>query len=94
MITIHLIIKIKGHSLLLANLKVSSGRFCPERIAVILAKFTISSLSFEDSRGSGEFVSEKFYKAEFLRSNFIFVTYLPIEVNRRIISEIYFRSKN
>ena len=94
MITIHLIIKIKVYSLQLANLKVSSERFCPERIAVILAKFTNSSPSFEDSRGYGVFVAEKFYKAEFLQSNFIFVTYLPIEVNRKIISGIYFRSEN
>ena len=73
---------------------VSSERFCPERIAVMLVKFTISSLSFEASRRSRKFAVENFCKAELLRSNFIFVTYLPIEVNRKIISGIYFRSEN
>ena len=52
----------------------------PERTAASLANFTISSVGFEHSTGCKEFESQNFKKIKFLRSYFIFGTYLPREV--------------
>ena len=65
----------------------------PELTAASLAKFMISSLGFEHSSGCEKFESENFKKVKSLRSYFIFVAYLPREVDGRIISEIYFKIK-
>ena len=37
--------------------------------------------------------SKKNYRSEFLQSSFIFIIYLLKEVNRKILSEIYFVGK-
>ena len=55
-----------------------------------LVKFSSSPLRFEHIPGCQKFRSENFKKVKFLRYYFIFVTYLPSEVGRRIMSEIYF----
>ena len=65
----------------------------PELTAASLAKFTISPLIFEHSSGCEKLESEKLKKVKFLRSYFIFVTFLPKEVDERLISEIYFWMK-
>ena len=43
--------------------------------------------------GGQNFQSENFEKAQLLRYYFIFVIYLPSELNGRIMSEIYFWMK-
>ena len=47
-------------------------------------------MGLEHSLGCEKFESQSFKKIKFLRSYFIFVTYLPREVDGRVISEICF----
>ena len=58
-----------------------------------LVKFSSSPLSFEHIPGCQKFRSENFEKVQFLGYYFTFVTYLPSEVDGRIMSEIYFWMK-
>ena len=58
-----------------------------------LLKLSSSPLRFEHIPGRQKFRSENFEKVLFLRNWFIFVTYLPSEVEGRIMSEIYFWMK-
>ena len=67
-----------------------SVQFFLELTAAILAKFTISLVDFEHSPGCEKFESQNLKKTEFLHSYFIFLTYLPREVDGGVISEIYF----
>ena len=67
-----------------------SDLYSPELTAVSLANFTISPVSFKHSQVCEEFESQHFKKIKFLCSYFVFVTYLPREVDGRVISEIYF----
>ena len=67
--------------------------YSQELTAASLVKFSSSPLSFEHIPGCQKFPSEKFEKVQFFRYYFIFVTYLPSEVDGRIISEIYFWMK-
>ena len=67
--------------------------YYPELTAASLAKFTISALGLEHSPGCEKFESQNFKKIKFLRSYFTFVTYLPREVDERVISEIHFLEK-
>ena len=67
--------------------------FSPGLTAASLAKFTISPVGFEHSSECEKFESQNLKKIKLLRSYFIFVTYLPREVDGRVISEIYFSDK-
>ena len=58
-----------------------------------LVKFSSSPVRFEHIPGRQKFRSENFEKVQFLQNYFIFVTYLPSEVDGRIMSEIYFWMK-
>ena len=68
--------------------------YSQELTTASLVKFSSSPLSFEHIRGSQKFRSENFEKVQFLGYYFILVTYLPSEVDGRIMSEIYFWMKN
>ena len=94
MIAIHHIVHVKDRRLQLANKKVLNELYSPELTAASLAKFTISPVCFEHSQGCEKFELQNFKKIKLLRSYFIFVTYLPREVDGRGISEIYFLYKN
>ena len=67
--------------------------YSQELTAASVVKFSSSPLRFELIPGCQEFRSEKFEKVQFLRCYFIFVIYLPSEVDGRIMSEIYFWMK-
>ena len=67
--------------------------YSQEQTAANLVKFLSSPLSFEHIPGCQKFRSENFEKVQFLRYYFIFVIYLPSEVDGRIMSEIYFWMK-
>ena len=67
--------------------------YSQELTAASLVKFSTSLLSFEHIPGGQKFLPESFEKVQFLRYYFIFVIYLPCEVERRIMSEIYFWMK-
>ena len=63
--------------------------YSPKLTAVSFAKFTISLLGFEHSPRWEKFESENFKKDKFLLSHFI-ITCLAREVDKIVISEIYF----
>ena len=58
-----------------------------------LVRFSSSPLSFEHISGRQKFRLENFEKVQFLGYYFVFVTYLPSEVDGRIMSKIYFWMK-
>ena len=60
--------------------------YSPQLTAPSLAKLTMSNRA---SLGCEKFGSE-ILKVKFLRLCFIFVTYLPREVDGRVINDIYF----
>ena len=90
----HLVINAKGHCFQLENWEVLNDLYSPELAAASLAKFIILPVSFEHSLGCEKFESQNFKKIKFLRYYFIFVTYLPREVDGRVISDIYFLDSN
>ena len=67
--------------------------YSQELTTASLVKFSSSPLSFEHIPGCQKFRSENFEKVRFLGYYLIFVTYLPREVDGRIMSEIYFWMK-
>ena len=90
MFAIHHVLNVKGNRLQLVDLEVSNALYSPKLTsACAVAKFAISPLGFEHSPGGEKFESEDFKKVKFLRSYFIFDTYLPREVDGRVI-EIFF----
>ena len=68
--------------------------YSPQLTAASLGKFMISPVGFEHSSGCEKLQSQNFQKIKYLRSYFIVVTFLPREVNGKVISEIYILGKN
>ena len=91
MIAIIYILKTKGRCVV--KLEVLNVPYSQELTAASLVKFSSSPLSFEHVPGRQKFQSQNFEKVQFLGYYFIFVTYLPSEVDERIISEIHFWMK-
>ena len=83
----------KGSLFIAGEFRRFDDPYSQELTAASLVKYSSSPLSLEHIPGGQKFRPESFEKVQFLRYYFIFVTYLPSEDDRRIMSEIYFWMK-